>query len=101
MEYKDREPCTHKGCLSHITHPCEVCGRIAGRNATRVKKRGVFFNREYLTRIYVLQNGEDAIRIVTYKLDKASLYVTRINSLPFSKVSFSTIVEIYLTMRKS
>lgn len=25
------EPCLHPGCLSHVTHPCEGCGRIAGR----------------------------------------------------------------------
>lgn len=25
------EPCDHPGCLSHVTHPCEGCGRIAGR----------------------------------------------------------------------
>ena len=25
------KPCSHPGCLSHITHPCEVCGRTAGR----------------------------------------------------------------------
>ena len=29
--YKDGEPCNHPGCLNHITHPCEGCGRIAGR----------------------------------------------------------------------
>ena len=28
----DGEPCGHPGCLSHITHPCEGCGRIAGRS---------------------------------------------------------------------
>ena len=26
------EPCSHSGCLNHTTHPCEGCGRIAGRN---------------------------------------------------------------------
>ena len=30
-KYKDGEPCGHPGCLSHITHPCENCGRIDGR----------------------------------------------------------------------
>jgi hypothetical protein len=25
------EPCKHPGCLSHISHPCEGCGRIGGR----------------------------------------------------------------------
>lgn len=23
-------PCRHRGCLGHISHPCEVCGRIGG-----------------------------------------------------------------------
>ena len=26
--YKDGEPCSHLGCQSHQTHPCEECGRI-------------------------------------------------------------------------
>lgn len=25
------QPCGHPGCLHHVTHPCEWCGRIAGR----------------------------------------------------------------------
>jgi len=28
---KQGEPCSHAGCLHHVTHPCEGCGRIAGR----------------------------------------------------------------------
>lgn len=28
----DGEPCDHPGCLSHVSHPCEGCGRIAGRS---------------------------------------------------------------------
>jgi len=31
VHLEDGKPCSHKGCLSHITHPCEGCGRIAGR----------------------------------------------------------------------
>ena len=27
-EYDDGEPCSHIGCLNHVTHPCENCGRI-------------------------------------------------------------------------
>lgn len=30
------EPCDHPGCLNHVTHPCEGCGRIAG--GTRIPK---------------------------------------------------------------
>jgi len=28
---EDGEPCGHPGCLNHVTHPCEGCGRIAGK----------------------------------------------------------------------
>lgn len=28
---KDGEPCRHRSCLAHISHPCEGCGRIGGR----------------------------------------------------------------------
>jgi hypothetical protein len=29
---RDGEPCTHPGCLRHLTHPCEGCGRVGGRS---------------------------------------------------------------------
>jgi hypothetical protein len=29
--FNDGEPCNHIGCRSHISHPCEGCGRIAAR----------------------------------------------------------------------
>lgn len=33
---KDGEPCSHRGCLNHFTHPCEECGRIgANRQLTK------------------------------------------------------------------
>jgi hypothetical protein len=35
--YKDGEPCNHRGCLNHVTHPCEVCGRISGIGESRFK----------------------------------------------------------------
>jgi len=25
------EPCGHLGCLNHVSHPCEGCGRVAGK----------------------------------------------------------------------
>ena len=31
MPLRDGEPCSHRGCLHHLTHPCEGCGRIAGK----------------------------------------------------------------------
>lgn len=29
---KDGESCSHPGCLSHISHRCEGCGRIGGQS---------------------------------------------------------------------
>ncbi len=29
-QLRDGEPCGHPGCLSHISHPCEGCGRTGG-----------------------------------------------------------------------
>lgn len=26
---RDGEPCDHPGCASHVSHPCEGCGRYA------------------------------------------------------------------------
>ena len=31
--YADGVPCNHPGCLSHVSHPCEGCGRVSGINA--------------------------------------------------------------------
>jgi len=28
INIKKGVPCDHPGCRSHVTHPCEVCGRI-------------------------------------------------------------------------
>jgi len=31
VKLEEGKPCGHRGCLNHVTHPCEGCGRIAGR----------------------------------------------------------------------
>ena len=28
QKFEPGEPCNHPGCSSHISHPCEGCGRI-------------------------------------------------------------------------
>jgi len=33
------QPCSHPGCLSHQTHPCEGCGRIGGYIIPEVGKK--------------------------------------------------------------
>jgi len=30
LELERKPPCLHPGCYSHVTHPCEGCGRIQG-----------------------------------------------------------------------
>lgn len=37
-DLKPGEPCDHPGCLSHITHPCEGCGRTAGKGYVFVQQ---------------------------------------------------------------
>lgn len=31
IEYYDGQPCEHRGCMSHQSHPCEGCGRISAK----------------------------------------------------------------------
>lgn len=35
VNHPDGEPCEHPGCLAHISHPCDGCGRVAGRSVHR------------------------------------------------------------------
>jgi len=34
--FKDGVPCSHPGCASHVTHPCEGCGRIGARTPEKL-----------------------------------------------------------------
>ena len=38
IRYDWGEPCKHPGCLKHITHPCEGCGRYAGQGKVLTMK---------------------------------------------------------------
>jgi hypothetical protein len=35
--FKNRQPCVHPGCLHHVTHPCEGCGRIQAKGIVILK----------------------------------------------------------------
>ncbi len=37
-QLKDGQQCSHPCCASHLTHPCEVCGRIGARNVLPEQK---------------------------------------------------------------
>jgi len=41
ITYEDGQPCKHPGCLKHMTHPCEGCGRIAGQGEV-IKLRPIY-----------------------------------------------------------
>lgn len=36
---EDGKACAHPGCLHHFSHPCEGCGRIAGRAPTPIEEK--------------------------------------------------------------
>ena len=37
IKVKDGEPCPNTGCRHHVTHPCELCGRMGARGETTVR----------------------------------------------------------------
>jgi len=44
IKYEYNQSCEHKGCLNHISHPCEICGRIAGKGTIYEKKCDLCFS---------------------------------------------------------
>ena len=42
IQYKDGQPCSHSGCLNHVTQPCEVCGRKSARGTAMIAKNNMF-----------------------------------------------------------
>jgi len=37
--YRDGEPCTHRGCQNHVSHPCECCNRISANGEAWIKEK--------------------------------------------------------------
>jgi hypothetical protein len=56
IKYNDGQPCEHKGCLSHLSHLCEGCGRIGGR--------GVVYYDEERNMMYILPQVDKSLKIV-------------------------------------
>lgn len=50
----DGVPCDHIGCLSHVTHPCDGCGRIGGKRQKALieKEEKNEANIRYTRRLY-------------------------------------------------
>lgn len=38
MVYQDGVACNHPGCLNHVSHPCEGCGRVSGKGNVIIPK---------------------------------------------------------------
>lgn len=38
LKYRNGEPCNHRGCQHHISHPCEGCGRIGAEGEIWISK---------------------------------------------------------------
>jgi len=49
IQLESGQPCHHRGCLSHRTHPCEVCGRVGGAGETWVVKEE--FKKRFIMKI--------------------------------------------------
>lgn len=41
LKLREGEPCKHIGCASHITHPCEGCGRVRMRKKKNCPECGL------------------------------------------------------------
>lgn len=69
---KDFESCSHPGCLNHITHPCEWCGRIGGKIITDDIKKLEKALAPYLAKAIDDMTGEEVEEMVTlqYKLQE-------------------------------
>ena len=75
---KDGEPCEHPGCMNHISHPCEGCGRIAGINqiGTPPKNPGRDTSKDAEIK---MQMAKDILchRIITRKANDSAASITK------------------------
>ena len=52
MNLRDHQPCDHPGCLNHISHPCEGCGRVRSRMSSEEAVMELSNAEDLLTRAY-------------------------------------------------
>lgn len=57
-ELKDGAPCSHPGCLHHVSHPCEGCGRVAGRRKPKTTRELLDMDLRELEYHLVVKFGE-------------------------------------------
>lgn len=65
---KDGIPCNHPGCLSHLSHPCEGCGRVGGITITTIEdmfsKFALNLPKNWQVQIHV-ENGYGGVYLIT------------------------------------
>ena len=62
---RDGEPCSHKGCLNHISHPCEGCGRVGG---IENKKLSWDLTVEFMKLNYTLEQAIELAKASEWKI---------------------------------
>lgn len=60
IKYDDGQPCNHRGCLNHISHPCEGCGRTGGK--------GIVYYNGLEDISYILPKQDKPIKVIYEEL---------------------------------
>ena len=64
--YKDGEPCPHAGCLHHMSHPCEGCGRVGGISTGSAKQAVIEMYVDYVNNFLTVEEFARSMRVTTY-----------------------------------
>jgi hypothetical protein len=83
--YKDREPCKRKGCLQHVTHPCEWCGRTAGIGT-------VTLSNAVNWKMNLLEEGEANSYIMGFGVPVPPVD----DDIPFTNITFVNPIKCYI-----
>jgi len=75
-KYSDGVPCDHPGCLHHISHPCEGCGRIGGQGYRQNDKR---ITDDEMKEVRLWVKNADIVNIETH--EQCELLTRRIEQL--------------------
>lgn len=63
IKYLDTQPCEHKGCELHLSHPCEECGRSGARGV--IYEQPYQFDFDSMKKYYIRAGAENACSYVT------------------------------------
>lgn len=81
-----QKACTHPGCLAHISHPCEGCGRITGKGNVYVSK--VSYASEFGPKYIIGFHAFGFIKYLKARRDEGRYICERVGvrtSVPYTK----------------